>query len=121
MAVLKIILSLTGWKCSEQWSNKLVCSCEKTAVYPEHTIGGSRHKYHFCREKHVFVATKVCLPRQNLCRHKFIFFVSTKKTFCRDKSKLVATKITSVSTNIIGGSYHWRELPELVFWLWCFG
>ena len=38
-------------------------------------IGGSCHKYHFCREKHVSVATK--------------------HLFCRDKSMLVATNLLS--------------------------
>ena len=36
-------------------------------------IGGSCHKYDFCRDKHVFVATK--------------------DVFCRDKSMIVATNI----------------------------
>ena len=36
-------------------------------------IGGSCHKYHFCRDKRLFVATK--------------------DVFCRDKSKLVATNV----------------------------
>ena len=32
----------------------------------------------FCRDKHVFVATKVSLSRQNLCREKNKMFVATK-------------------------------------------
>ena len=71
-------------------------------------IGGSCHKYHFCRDKHVFfatkhvffcfflffVATKVCLPQQK-CRDK-ITFVPTKY-FCRDKHVFVATKMIIVA------------------------
>ena len=54
-------------------------------------IGGSCYKYHFCRYKHVFdatntsfVATKVCLPPQNI-------FVETN--ICGDKHVFVATSI----------------------------
>ena len=68
-------------------------------------IGGSCHKYHFyfCRDKHVFVATKLFLrqifvatntilsPQAYFCRDKHVF-VATKDTFCRDKSMPVATK-----------------------------
>ena len=43
-----------------------------------------------------FVATKVCLPRQNFCRDKCFrenfFFVATKLYFRRDKHTFVATK-----------------------------
>ena len=39
-------------------------------------IGGSSHKYHFCRDKHT--------------KH---VFVVTKHDFCRDKSMLLATKV----------------------------
>ena len=39
-------------------------------------IKGSCHKYHFCRDKHVFVVTKM-----------------TKCIFCCDKSMLVVTKV----------------------------
>ena len=42
-------------------------------------IGGSCHKYHFCRDKIMFVATSILLSRQT--------------RVCRDKSKLVATNV----------------------------
>ena len=59
-------------------------------------IGGSCHKYNFCRHKHyacsdkTFVPTKLCLSRQNI-------FVATKllsrqTRVCRDKHTFVATK-----------------------------
>ena len=47
-------------------------------------IGRSCHKYNFCRDKHVFVATKV-LSRQKFCRDKHTFVV-TKDMFCCDKN-----------------------------------
>ena len=40
------------------------------------------------RQNTSFVATKVCLPRQNFCRHKIIFVAT--KYFCHDKT-FVAT------------------------------
>ena len=40
------------------------------------------------RQNTSFVATKVCLPLQNFCRHKIIFVAT--KYFCRDKT-FVAT------------------------------
>ena len=70
------------------------------------SIGENCRKYHFCRDKHVFkatkksfVATKVCLPRQNFCRDKKICrdktFVATN--ICRDKHVFVATKMMLVA------------------------
>ena len=47
--------------------------------YRGSTIGGSRHKYHFCRGK-------------TFCREKHVF-VTTKHVFYRDKSILVTTKL----------------------------
>ena len=52
----------------------------------------------YCRDKHTsFVATKVCLLRQNLCRDKIIIFVTTK-VICHWRVSLVgvATSIISV-------------------------
>ena len=44
-----------------------------------HTIiGGSCHKYHFCRDRHVFVVTNIILSRHKFCRDKHTFmFVAT--------------------------------------------
>ena len=57
-------------------------------------IGGSCHKYHFCRDKSIcrdkhnikytFVATKLCLSRQVLSRPTY---------FCRDQHTFVVTNI----------------------------
>ena len=70
-------------------------------------VGGSCHRYHFCRDKHVFcrdkimfVATNICcilLSRQKTCFVVSNTFVATKiclsqQNFCRDKIMLVATK-----------------------------
>ena len=62
-------------------------------------IGGSCNKYHFCRDKHTFVASKhvFCLDKSMLvatnsfCPDKYTF-VATKDVFCRDKHMFVATK-----------------------------
>ena len=65
-------------------------------------IGGSCHKYHFCRDKYVFVmtntcfswqntsfvATKVCLSRQNFGVTNIIF---SRKMFCHDKLAFAVT------------------------------
>ena len=48
-----------------------------------------------CREKPSFVATKVCLPRRNLCRDKIMFVAfATKDVFCSDKHVFVVTKVS---------------------------
>ena len=44
----------------------------------------------FCRDKYVSVATKVCLPGQNICRKNKNKIVATN--FCHDKIMFVATK-----------------------------
>ena len=55
-------------------------------------IGWSGYKYHFCCNKHVFVATKVLSRQAYFCHDKRP--VLTRQTrVCRDKSKLVATKL----------------------------
>ena len=58
-------------------------------------------KYYFCRDKLTFVATKVCLSRQNICRDKHVYrdkhlFLS-RQTFCRCKHTFVATKMIVVA------------------------
>ena len=55
-------------------------------------IGGSCQKYHFCCDKHVFVATdKSMLAETKVC------FVATKDVFYRDKHVFVATKVILVA------------------------
>ena len=83
-------------------------------------IGGSCHKYHFCRDKSFaatntcFVATKVWLPLQNVCRAKHNFVAT--KYLCCDKHVFVATSILLlrqntcfVATKIILVAYVWRQ------------
>ena len=87
-------------------------------------IGGSCHKYHFCRGKSsvainmclsqqnaCFVATKICLLGQNFCRSK-IMFVATK-IFCHT---FVTTKDVFVMTNLFLQQkwYLWQLLPMIV-------
>ena len=52
-------------------------------------IGGSCHKYHFCRDKHVFVATNMCLIGQNT---SFVAttVLSRQAYFCRDKRRVLS-------------------------------
>ena len=50
-------------------------------------------KYHFYRDKHVFVATKVCPDKHN--------FVATKDVFCRDKHILSRQTKTFVVSKMI--------------------
>ena len=70
-------------------------------------------KHAFCCDKYVFVATKICLSRQNFCHDKHLFvvtniilswqniccdkhiFVMTKDVFCHDKHTSVGTKLLS--------------------------
>ena len=51
------------------------------------SVGGCSYKYHFCRDKHVFVTTNICLPWQNFCSD-YIMLVVTKY-FCHDKMFVV--------------------------------
>ena len=118
------------WRCST-WSSESAATCCHSWSVPRGTIGGSRHKYHFCRDKtfcrdkYVFVATKHVfyhdksmlvttkhLSRQNyVCRDNHVFvttkvYLSRKARVCRDKS-FVVTKLfcrdkhTSVATSIL--------------------
>ena len=61
-------------------------------------IDGSCHKYHFCRDKHVFSATKLRLPRQNIYCDKIMFLATNTCLFCRDKIMFVMTKVLSGQT-----------------------
>ena len=99
--------------------------CSKQSYQSTIIIGGSCHKYNFCRDKtfvatntcikHVFVATKhVCYhdKRVRLSRHNNfccdkIIFVATKY-FCRDKYVFVATKV------LLRQEYFCRHKSKLV-------
>ena len=123
------------------------CEDNKHKVPTKNSIvGGSCHKYDFCRDKHAktrllsrqkyacryfflfyffklykhvlylspnnsFVATNIILSRQKFCRNKHIF-VATKDLFCRDKA-FVATKIVLAAVpandrtgSLCGNMYH---------------
>ena len=58
-------------------------------------IGGSCHKYRFCRDKS-FIATNT--TKHVFCRDKT--FVVTKDLFCRDKHVFVTTKIKLVAAPV---------------------
>ena len=55
-------------------------------------VGGSCHKYNFCRGEHMFVATNMCLSRQ------FTSFVATK--VCLSRQNFRRDTIVFVGTNI---------------------
>ena len=96
-------------------------------------IGGSCHKYHFCRDKHVscrdksmLVATKLLSPQAYFCRDKRRVlwtgichdktFVATKY-FCCDKHTFVATKDVLAFVAAPAGdtsATFLHTLPELV-------
>ena len=46
-------------------------------------IGGNCHKYNFCCDKHLFVATNMCLSHQNT--FFFVTNVVLQQKFCRNK------------------------------------
>ena len=51
-------------------------------AYFSSIIGRSCHEYNFRRDKHVFVATEVCLSRQNVLRvHIFFNMIQTQEMF----------------------------------------
>ena len=54
---------------------------------PKPIIGGSCHKYNFCRDK-----TRLLSRQKYVCRDKITFAVTN---ICRDKRNFVATKILS--------------------------
>ena len=95
-------------------------------TFPFTVIGGSCHKYRFCRDKSMlvlsrqkyacFVATKVCLFCRDksmlvLSRQKYACFVATKVClFCRDKSLSSyfccdKIRVLSLQTRICGEKY----------------
>ena len=79
---------------TQQKTEVFVCGPSFSRVLSYHCR--SCHKYHFCRDKHVFIATKhaLSLSRQIIFVSTNPFtlshtFVATKDVFYRDKSKLV--------------------------------
>ena len=113
-----------------------VCSPE---TRPSSIIGGSCHKYEFCRDKSfdvfccdksMLVATKLCLSQQAyfchdkkktcfvatkvLFRQKYVCrnksFVATKDVFCRDKHVFKATQLLLRQI-----SYLWQLPPMILF------
>ena len=76
------------------------CCPPPVSACPSCIMGGSCHKYHFCRDKHVFVTTKhvFCRDKKYACRDKT--FVPTKLCLSRqifDKHLFVATKTILVA------------------------
>ena len=93
--------------------------CDKSFVVTNIIL--SRQAY-FCRDKHVFVVTKLSLRQKRVSRNKYLSqqkfcrdkdkdfcrnkhtFVTTKDVFCRDKT-FVATKIIIVPAPPNDGHY----------------
>ena len=55
-------------------------------------IGGSCHKYIFCRGK-TFIVTNICRNKHNFCRDKHVF--------CRNKRRLLSRQSTLVATKLL--------------------
>ena len=89
-------------------------------------IGGSCHKYHFCRDKrfattnicrdkHNFVATKVCHKYATQVCHKYNFcrdktrLLSRQKYACRDKTFATKKTIVFVATDICRDNFFCRD------------
>ena len=81
-------------------------------------FGGSCHKYHFCRDRHVFVATNICLDKNiwsrqtkvlsrqaYFCRYRRCV-LSRQTRVCRDKSK---TTLMSAPANDKSQTKEWRN------------
>ena len=73
-------------------------------------IGGSCHKYHFCRDKLLppqitsFVATKVCLPRQNVFRFCVCLDSDVMVSFCFCKPCLYSLYYTACRLSSAGAA-----------------
>ena len=117
------------------WAKGLIskpCRPLSTIFTIKSSIGRSCRKCHFCHDKSMclsqqnasFVATKVCSPRQNICRNK-IMFAATKyfccvKTFvatniCRNKH--VSHDKSFVATSILLSQQKWYlgQLLPMIF------
>ena len=74
---------------TETWKGRVLCQFTWCLSL---VIGGSCHKYHFCRDKR-----RVLSRQKYACRDKS--FVETKHVFYRDKRMLAATKYLSRQTH----------------------
>ena len=92
--------------------------------YPRYVNDGSCHKYNFCRDKHVFVATKDACYKNYVCHDNFMFvatklssrqiFVATniilsrQTYFCRDKRVLSwQTRVCRGKNDTCGSCRQW--------------
>ena len=92
---------------------------QQSNLFTRHSIiGGSCHKYLFCRNKSFvmtsFVATKVCLLWQNVCHDK-IRFVATKYFFAT--KVFVTTNICHEQTKVLlRQTYFCRDKRYVLSW-----
>ena len=78
-------------------------SCLESSHEPDSITSGSCHKYQF------FLATKVCLPRQNFCRDKIIL-VAPNTCSSQQITSFVATKVCmSRQTRVFCDKYLQRQ------------
>ena len=106
--MLLCVLNITVWFNSSSAMSSAVSHPWSQLLELFFIIGGSCHKYNFCRDKNVFVTTKpVFCCDKNM--HDKIVFVATKclsqqifiatntcfsrQKFCRDKHTLVAPRV----------------------------
>ena len=66
-----------------------------TLTYLSSIIGRSCRQYNFCRNKHLFVATKHLLTQQKyICHDKtFVATILLRKKYCRNKLTFVMTNM----------------------------
>ena len=92
------VVSLAGAATSMIFDATKHVFCRDKSMFVATKVCLSRQKY-ACRDKSMLVATKVCLSRQKYaCRDKSMFVatkvcLSRQKYACRDKNMLVATKV----------------------------
>ena len=84
----------------------LVSLLKSTSSTQRGIIGGCCHKYTFGRDKHVFVVTKVCLSRQNICRDKK--YLRQLPPMIKDEKNEVGRQEDNRSTKTAGG-YLWHR------------
>ena len=93
----------------DSWSSLLLCLCDVS-------LAGNAKSIIFVatndlsRQNTCFVATKVCLLRQNFCRDKNTCLSRQNTSFGREKSMLLATKCLSRQTRVyLSWQKFWKD------------
>ena len=104
------------WQRSDRYSLSLARAAASIIFVATNVLS---RQIRVCRDT-TFVATKLCLSRQNFCRDKYLsqqtlfcrdknVFVVTKHVFCRDKSMTVATKLLSRQNYVSTINLSWES------------